>query len=143
MHPLPQSIQVRNIPPPSYGQASAPGVPRAPHSRRAPRTLQAPLLCASGGRSSLCRRGAATLARPLASISGIATGWPDRSQGQHQALGRMLGVPEEPRRTRLRESPMNRSLGMRFCRKLWGAPSLSGASRSRCPTFDIPWVLGE
>ena len=30
----------------------------------------------------------------------------------------------------------------RFCRKLWGAPSLSGASRSCCPTLDIPWVLG-
>lgn len=113
VHPLPQSIQVRNISPPSYSQASALGVPRAPHYRRAPRTLQAPLLCASEGRSSLCRRGVATLARPLASTSGIATGWPGRSQGQHQALGRMLGVPGVPRRTRLRESPMNRSLGMR------------------------------
>ena len=60
-----------------------------------------------------------------------ASGIREDAGGARGAQARaFVGVPYEPG-----------AGDARFCRKLWGAPSLSGASRSCCPTLDIPWVL--
>ena len=107
MHPLPQSIQALTIPPLP--------LPSGPAPRRPSRTpLPAGTPHPPGPLAVRVRRGAATLARPLASSSGVVTGWPSGRGGQQRhAPGRMLGVPGVPRRTRLRESPTSRALGMR------------------------------
>lgn len=114
VHPLPQSIQARNIPPPGHCHpGQRPWRPsRTPLPAGNPH-LAGPLAVRVRGPLLAFRRGAATLARPLASTSGVVTGWPSGSGGQHHAPGRMLGVPGVPARTRLRVSPTSRALGMR------------------------------
>lgn len=138
MHPLPQINQVR------YsllhgsrrpGQRRPRGTPTPPAAGPAPSTLQAGRCVISPGPLLGARR-----SDPCAPSS-VAI-W-DRRRPLHQPPGDAGARGGAQARAVTRVPSELGARGGRSCCKLWGAPFLSGASRSRRPAPDIAWEQGE